>query len=104
MERKEILRNYINELSKYYKRGTSSKLLPLAHPVLNTEEEVSAIDAILDNWFPTMGERVKNFESLFSNYIGSNFGVMVNSGSSANLLSVGAIKEIFNIKNGSEVM
>jgi CDP-6-deoxy-D-xylo-4-hexulose-3-dehydrase len=104
MDRREIVRKYINELSKYYPKNPPRKLLPLAHPVLNTDEEISAIDAILDDWFPTMGNHVKNFENMFSSYMGSKFGVMVNSGSSANLISIGAIKEIFKIKNDSEVI
>jgi CDP-4-dehydro-6-deoxyglucose reductase, E1 len=36
----------------------------------------------------TMGNKVKQFEKEFSKYIGSNYSIMVNSGSSANLLAM----------------
>ena len=38
-----------------------------------------------------MGENVKKFEKHFANYFGSKYCVMVNSGSSANLLIVAAL-------------
>ena len=35
----------------------------------------------------TMGKNVEEFEKQFADYIGSNYAIMVNSGSSANLLA-----------------
>ena len=43
-----------------------------------------------------MGEIVKDFENQFATYIGSKFAVMVNSGSSANLALIAAIKYLSN--------
>ena len=42
---------------------------------------------MLSTWV-TMGEKVKSFEEQFSKYIGCKNGIMVNSGSSANLLAL----------------
>lgn len=47
----------------------------------------------------TMGEKVKLFENKFASIIGSKYAVMVNSGSSANLL---AIASLFYCKNPLE--
>ena len=52
----------------------------------------------------TMSKITKNFEKQFSKYVGSKYAVMVNSGSSANLLSVFAAKSLYNLKNGDEVI
>ncbi len=40
----------------------------------------------------TMGIKVSQFESSFAEYVGSKYAVMVNSGSSANLLGVSSLK------------
>ena len=39
----------------------------------------------------TMGDKVKKFEKLFANYIGVKYALMVNSGSSANLLALSVL-------------
>ena len=53
-----------------------------------------------------MGENVEKFEKQFANYFGSKFCVMVNSGSSANLLIVAALTLLkkYNLKKGDEVL
>ena len=61
--------------------------IPLAVPSYNHEEVIDALDSMLSTWV-TMGEKVKSFEEQFSKYIGCKNGIMVNSGSSANLLAL----------------
>lgn len=51
-------------------------------------EEVSAAKAVLDSGYCTMGPRVAEFERSFAEWVGARHAVMVNSGSSANLLAV----------------
>ena len=41
-----------------------------------------------------MGEKVKAFEEIFASYFGSRYAVMVNSGSSANLILMAALRYI----------
>src|SRR5260221_971260 len=53
-------------------------------------EERRAILETLDSGDLTMGKRVGEFERVFADYIGMRHAVMVNSGSSANLLMVAA--------------
>ena len=54
----------------------------------------------------TMSENVKKFESKFSEFIGAKYTVMVNSGSSANLLMVGSLfyRRKNKLKRGDEVI
>jgi CDP-4-dehydro-6-deoxyglucose reductase, E1 len=53
--------------------------------------EYSAMQRVIESGKFTMGPEVKEFESRFADYFGSKFAVMVNSGSSANLLMVSAL-------------
>ncbi len=54
-------------------------------------EEYCAMQRVIQSGQWTYGAEVKAFEDEFSAYHGRNYGVMVNSGSSANLIAVGAL-------------
>ena len=54
-------------------------------------EEITAMNEVLISNKLTMGNRVAEFEREFAQYIGVPYAVMVNSGSSANLLALAAI-------------
>jgi len=54
-------------------------------------EEVAAIDRVVKSNRYTMGSEVKKFEEEFAAFHGSKFGVMTNSGSSANLIMLAAL-------------
>ena len=55
------------------------------------EKEIEAINSVIAKDMYTMGEGVKQFEEDFSKFFGSKYSVMVNSGSSANLIAVAAL-------------
>ena len=55
------------------------------------KSEITAIKRVVKSGKFTMGENVKKFESKFSKYFGKKYGVMVNSGSSANLISIASL-------------
>jgi dTDP-4-amino-4,6-dideoxygalactose transaminase len=63
---------------------------PLAVPLFGPEEVFGAMEALLSRNI-TMGERVRAFETAFAEYLGVRHAVMVNSGSSANLLAVSVL-------------
>ena len=70
------------------------------------EKEMEAINSVIAKDMYTMGEGVKQFEDDFSKFFGSKYSVMVNSGSSANLIAVAALfytKEP-KLKRGDEVI
>jgi CDP-6-deoxy-D-xylo-4-hexulose-3-dehydrase len=54
-------------------------------------EEVAAAKAVIDTGFTTMGAQVRAFEEEFAAYMGARHAIMVNSGSSANLVAVAAL-------------
>ena len=60
------------------------------------EEEREAILRVLDSGMVTMGEEVKAFEEEYADWVNTKYAVMVNSGSSANLLMVAA----YTLRNG----
>lgn len=75
----------------------------IIHPLsLNTwgQEEKNAILKVLDSGNFTMGKNVRAFEKAYADWCGTKYAVMVNSGSSANLLMVAA----FTIQNGPGVV
>ena len=54
------------------------------------QSEAEAVTSVLVSGRFTMGARVAEFERMFADYFGARHAVMVNSGSSANLLAVAA--------------
>lgn len=72
------------------------------------QEEQDAMQRVIASGMFTMGENVASFERAFANYVGSRHCVMVNSGSSANLLMVAALfytkNPIFKLERGDEVI
>ena len=75
----------------------------LSAPVFDKKEKNSAISAI-KNLRLSQGANVKKFEKIFSKFVGTKYGVATNSGSSANLITLEALKEFYNLKNGDEVI
>lgn len=68
--------------------------------------EYAAIQRVIDSNMFSMGSEVAEFEREFANYFGSKHAVMVNSGSSANLVMVASLfytKEN-KLKRGDEVI
>ncbi|MES2812675.1 MAG: DegT/DnrJ/EryC1/StrS family aminotransferase [Bacteroidota bacterium] len=70
------------------------------------EKEIEAINGVIAKDMYTMGAGVKQFEENFATYVKSKYAVMVNSGSSANLIAVAAMFFTKNpkLKRGDEVI
>jgi CDP-6-deoxy-D-xylo-4-hexulose-3-dehydrase len=68
----------------------SGARVPLHAPGYGAEEVNEAIASLLSTRV-TMGEKVRRFEAMWAEYLGVGHAVMVNSGSSANLLAVSAL-------------
>ena len=62
------------------------------------KEEVDAIQKVISTDMYTMGKHVKQFEQEFAKLFGSKNAVMVNSGSSANLLMLSLLKWKYKLK------
>lgn len=72
------------------------------------QEELDAMQRVIASGMFTMGACVQAFEADFASYVGSKHCVMVNSGSSANLLMIAALFYTRNpklkLKRGDEVV
>jgi CDP-6-deoxy-D-xylo-4-hexulose-3-dehydrase len=65
-----------------------------AYPLTSSswdDQEIAAIDRVVASRRFTMGAEVKAFETEFAELLGARFAVMVNSGSSANLLAIAGL-------------
>jgi len=89
-----------------------SKFIPgktrILYSIANyNEDEINAIiDTLLDGWFG-LGKKAEEFERIFSQFFGREKAILVNSGSSANLLAVSSLcSEQFKekINPGDEVI
>ena len=73
-------------------------------PYWDEQEPVAAITTLLSgNWLPA-GEQVNKFEAQFGKRFGFKYNLMVNSGSSANLVMVAALKKYFGWADGDEIL
>lgn len=69
-----------------------------------TEEELDAIQRVVESNRFTMGQEVNEFEELFAKFFKTKYAVMVNSGSSANLLAISALCYSGRLQKGDEVI
>ena len=69
-------------------------------------EEISAINDVIKSNRYTMGPKVKKFEEEFASHFNSDYAIMVNSGSSANLLMIASLfySKEYDLKEGDEVI
>ena len=76
-----------------------------AGPYFDSEEFVSAVKTLLGEWLVLGAEGIK-FEKKFPNYLGKEYGLLTNSGSSANLLMMLAMtsKRGRNLPKGTKVI
>ncbi|MBF5038115.1 DegT/DnrJ/EryC1/StrS family aminotransferase [Methylophilus sp. 13] len=72
------------------------------------EKEIAAMHRVIDSGMFTMGNHVKTFEEQFASFTGSEYAIMVNSGSSANLIMIAALfysqNPAYQLKRGDEVI
>ncbi|WP_118953381.1 lipopolysaccharide biosynthesis protein RfbH [Taibaiella helva] len=64
--------------------------IPVTGKILDEEDILYGVDATLDGWLTT-GRYAIQFEREFARYFGSRFSLLVNSGSSANLVAFYAL-------------
>ena len=88
--------NSFEELQGIINKNISKQIIPgkdyipVTGKVLDEEDILSGVDAMLDGWLTT-GRYAQEFEREFARYFGSRFSVLVNSGSSANLTAFYAL-------------
>ena len=77
--------NIIKKIIEKKSRRSSKYFYPLLENALSTEDLMSGIKVIVSGQL-TMSRKTKEFEKHFAKKMGSKYALMVNSGSSANLL------------------
>jgi CDP-6-deoxy-D-xylo-4-hexulose-3-dehydrase len=101
---KQLVKDYFSLKTSEFIPGETK--IPLNIPSYSWEEAYEAIDSIITTWV-TMGEKVQKFERMFADYVGVENAVMVNSGSTANLLALSVLTNpVINnrIKMGEEII
>jgi CDP-6-deoxy-D-xylo-4-hexulose-3-dehydrase len=110
--KRERIETFINELVNEYgdlpkfAHGVNNKKNQVYYsgPSFDEKELVSAIEALLFGKWGATGENVYKFEKKFSDFVKMKYSLMVNSGSSANLVLITALKKYFNWQDGDEVI
>jgi CDP-6-deoxy-D-xylo-4-hexulose-3-dehydrase len=95
-ERPSYAKNYDN-----YKHGD---FVQYSGQLWDEKEMYAAIDALVRGKWITSGEKVAQFQIHFSKRFGVKHAHMVNSGSSANLVMITALKKHMNWQDGDEVI
>ena len=111
MNEKNNLRTEIEALVEKYFEITKAEekfvphisQVPVAGRVLFQKDLINLVNSSLDMWL-TAGEYTKSFEKSISKFLGVRHSLFVNSGSSANLLAISAIKKYFECEDGDEVI
>jgi CDP-6-deoxy-D-xylo-4-hexulose-3-dehydrase len=73
-------------------------------PYWDSNEIVAAMDSFLNGKWITAGEKVYKFENEFSKRFKTKHSHMVNSGSSANLIMIAALKKHFKWEDDDEII
>jgi CDP-6-deoxy-D-xylo-4-hexulose-3-dehydrase len=98
-----------NAVKEYFDQQNSHEFIPgkskinVGYPCFDSLEVISALDSLIDLNI-SQGKKVKQFEREYSDYLGMDFGVAVNSGSSANLLALTSLVMSGIVPKGSEVI
>ena len=99
---KDLIKDYFQESSNF-KLNPSKDRVTVGYPCYDNKEIERAVECLLDLRL-SQGPRVEEFQKKYSEYIGTDFGVAVNSGSSANLIALAALVKSGMVKKGSEVI
>ena len=98
MEKNELLRGRILQMvEEYYKDAfpaadfvPGKTPVPVSGKVFDAADVQCLVDSSLDFWLTT-GRFARTFERDFADFLGSRYAILVNSGSSANLLAVSCL-------------
>src|SRR3989304_4116275 len=83
-----LIKSYFKHQHRAFVPGETS--IPLQAPSYGHEEVIEVLDSLLSTNV-TMGKKVHLFEEAFAEYLGVKHAVMVNSGSSANLVALSVL-------------
>ncbi len=111
MNREQILENckeyYLNNVQQKHEFTPGKDYVPVSGKVLDEEDLLALIDSSLDMWLTT-GRFAKEFEKEFAKFMEQKYCLIVNSGSSANLVAFSSLTSPTlgerQVKPGDEVI
>lgn len=110
----EIRAKILELVKKYYRESTNNgdftpgkDMIPFAGRIYDEKEMVNLVDSSLDFWLTT-GRYAEEFERRFAEIMNQRYCMIVNSGSSANLVAISALTSPLlkseRLKAGDEVI
>ncbi len=96
-----LVKEYLSLKAK--EEQTQELSVGVGFPDFTEKETMAALKSILELNI-SQGKMVKEFEGMFSKFVGTKYGAAVNSGTSANLLALTALLESGDLKKGDEVI
>ena len=107
---KKLEQNILDLSTEYFEKVNSAKpfvphisSVPVAGRVLDKEDQEYLIKSSLEMWL-TAGQYTEEFEKGLKQFTGIRHALFVNSGSSANLLAISALKIFYELNDGDEVI
>ena len=94
----KLVNSYIKGKKKSKKWKPGVDWVQYSGPYMDSQEFKNGVDTLLDEWF-ILGAKGREFERKFSKLLGKIDGVLVNSGSSANLL----MSSVLRTKRGGKL-
>lgn len=88
----ELVAEFVDKQEKKFIPGES--IVQYTGPTIDKDEYTAIIGTVLDGWFG-LGAQAAEFETKTALRLGKLYGVYVNSGSSANLIALETMKEIY---------
>ncbi len=85
----DVTRAYFREQPKRVMRP-GQDYLPVTGKIIDEDDLVHLVESSLDMWL-TAGRFATDFEKKFAEFFGTKFALLVNSGSSANLVAFAAL-------------
>lgn len=90
-----------NEQKNHFVPGISH--IPVSGRVLDSSDYKNLISSSLDGWL-TSGKYTEVFEKNLNSFLNCRHSLMVNSGSSANLVIMSGIKKLLELNDGDEII
>jgi len=91
------LKRFFEEKKERFVPGET--VIQYAWAIFDQEEVFAVLDSLMSGWLG-LGKNEREFEEEFTNFLGTRYCVITNSGSSANLLAVASLK----LPKGSETI
>ena len=101
----QLVEEYIDDKRENETWTPGQDWIAYSGPHYDKNEYREAINTLLGEWL-IFGKNARNFELAFPEHLGMKFGCLTNSGSSANLLMMSALKskKLFNLPKGTKVL